>query len=80
MLDVFGEDAIDADDGVGTDLSAMLHVDVDAQLGAHFLVRTKTPAEGVDEIEVEIAPNTRVRVVKATLTEVVGATGKPAND
>ncbi|PAX08257.1 preprotein translocase subunit YajC [Sphingomonas lenta] len=30
-------------------------------------------------VEVEIAPNTRVRVVKATLTEVVG-TAKPAND
>ncbi len=29
-------------------------------------------------VEVEIAPNTRVRVVKATLTEVVGV--KPAND
>ena len=32
-------------------------------------------------VEVEIAPNTRVRVVKATLAEVVGAgTAKPAND
>ena len=31
-------------------------------------------------VEVEIAPNTRVRVVKATLTEVVNAMSKPAND
>ncbi|GGE76794.1 preprotein translocase subunit YajC [Sphingomonas prati] len=33
------------------------------------------------EVEVEIAPNTRVRVIKATLTEVRQAPGsKPAND
>ena len=31
-------------------------------------------------VEVEIAPNTRVRVVKSTLAEVTGAGGKPAND
>ncbi|KQM67937.1 preprotein translocase subunit YajC [Sphingomonas sp. Leaf17] len=31
-------------------------------------------------VEVEIAPNTRVRVVKSTLTEVVNAMSKPAND
>ena len=31
-------------------------------------------------VEVEIAPNTRVRVVKATLTEVVNPNAKPAND
>ena len=31
-------------------------------------------------VEVEIAPNTRVRVVKATLTEVTPLGGKPAND
>jgi preprotein translocase subunit YajC len=31
-------------------------------------------------VEVEIAPNVRVRVVKATLAEVVGSTAKPAND
>lgn len=30
------------------------------------------------QVEVEIAPNTRVRVVKATLTEIVNP--KPAND
>lgn len=31
-------------------------------------------------VEVEIAPNVRVRVVKATLTDVVGPNAKPAND
>lgn len=31
-------------------------------------------------VEVEIAPNTRVRVVKATLAEVTAPGGKPAND
>ena len=31
-------------------------------------------------VEVEIAPNIRVRVVKATLTEIVNSTAKPAND
>ena len=32
-------------------------------------------------VEIEIAPNTRVRVVKATLTDVTGVgTAKPAND
>jgi len=34
-----------------------------------------------DTVEVEIAPNVRVKVVKATLADVVTATpGKPAND
>lgn len=32
------------------------------------------------EVEVEIAANTRVRVVKATLAEVTAPGGKPAND
>lgn len=32
------------------------------------------------EVEVEIAPNTRVRVVKATIGDVRSATAKPAND
>ncbi|HEX8486596.1 preprotein translocase subunit YajC [Sphingomonas sp.] len=31
-------------------------------------------------VEVEIAPNVRVRVVKATLTEVINPMAKPAND
>lgn len=31
-------------------------------------------------VEVEIAPNTRVRVVKSTLSEVTNAMSKPAND
>lgn len=32
-----------------------------------------------DEIEIELAPNVRVRAIKSTLTEVRGTT-KPAND
>ena len=31
-------------------------------------------------VEVEIAPNTRIRVVKATIAEVTGLNSKPAND
>lgn len=31
-------------------------------------------------VEVEIAPNTRIRVVKATIAEVTNPTAKPAND
>jgi preprotein translocase subunit YajC len=31
-------------------------------------------------VEVEIAPNTRVRVVKATLADVINPQAKPAND
>ena len=31
-------------------------------------------------VEVEIAPNTRVRVVKATLSEITNPNAKPAND
>jgi preprotein translocase subunit YajC len=34
----------------------------------------------VEDAYVEIAPNTRIRVVKATLAEVVNPTAKPAND
>ena len=32
------------------------------------------------EVEVEIAPNTRVRAVKSTLSDVRPAGGRPAND
>ena len=31
-------------------------------------------------VELEIAPNTRVRVVKATIAEVTNSAAKPAND
>ena len=31
-------------------------------------------------VELEIAPNIRIRVVKATLAEVTSSTAKPAND
>ncbi len=33
-----------------------------------------------DDVEVEIGQNTRVRIVKATLSHVVTKPGKPAND
>jgi preprotein translocase subunit YajC len=33
-----------------------------------------------EDVEVEIGQNTRVRVVKATLSHIVTAPGKPAND
>ena len=33
-----------------------------------------------DEVEVEIAPNVRVRVVKSTLSNVLTKSAKPAND
>ena len=33
-----------------------------------------------NEVEVEIAPNVRVRVIKGTLTEVRTVGTKPAND
>jgi len=42
------------------------------------LIGRVTRVDG-DEVEVELAPNVRVRAVKSTLTEVRGTT-KPAND
>ena len=33
-----------------------------------------------DEAEVEIAPGVRIRVVKSTITQVLTASAKPAND
>jgi len=33
-----------------------------------------------DEVEVEIAPNTKVKIVKSTLSHVIGPKTKPAND
>ena len=35
---------------------------------------------GDDEAEVEIASGVRVKVIKATLTQVLGSNAKPAND
>jgi preprotein translocase subunit YajC len=41
----------------------------------------KVAKVGDDEVEVELAPQTRVRVVKATLSEVrLPGSAKPAND
>ncbi len=42
------------------------------------LIGRVTKVDG-DEIEIELAPNMRVRAIKSTLTEVRGTT-KPAND
>ncbi len=42
------------------------------------LIGRVTKVDG-DEVEIELAPNVRVRAVKSTLTEVRGTT-KPAND
>jgi preprotein translocase subunit YajC len=42
------------------------------------LIGRVTRVDG-DEVEIELAPNVRVRAVKSTLTEVRGTT-KPAND
>lgn len=35
---------------------------------------------GDDEVEVEIAPGTKIRVVKATISQIVTRDTKPAND
>lgn len=43
-------------------------------------IRGKVTRVDGDEVEVEIAANTRVRVVKATLAEVIAPNSKPAND
>ena len=51
----------------------------DSVVTAGGIVGKVTKVEDV-YVEVEIAPNTRVRVVKATLTEVLNPSAKPAND
>jgi preprotein translocase subunit YajC len=43
-------------------------------------IRGKVTKVSDDEAEVEIANGVRVRVVKSTLTGVLGGTSKPAND
>jgi preprotein translocase subunit YajC len=43
-------------------------------------IRGKVTKTTDDEAEVEIASGVRVRVVKSTLTQVLGANSKPAND
>jgi preprotein translocase subunit YajC len=43
-------------------------------------IRGRVTKVGDDEAEVEIAPNVKVRVVKSTLTNVLTAASKPAND
>ena len=43
-------------------------------------IRGRVTKVSDDEAEVEIAQGVRVRVVKSTITAVVTASGKPAND
>ena len=43
-------------------------------------IRGRVTKVGDDEAEVEIASGVRVRVVKSTLTGVISANSKPAND
>ena len=43
------------------------------------LIGKVTRVDG-DEVEIELGPNVRVRALKATLSEVRGPAGKPAND
>ena len=43
-------------------------------------IRGRVTKVSDDEAEVEIANGVKVRVVKTTLTQVLGSTGKPAND
>ena len=51
----------------------------DAVVTAGGIVGRVTRVEDL-HVEVEIAPNTRVRVVKSTLAEVTNPNAKPAND
>jgi preprotein translocase subunit YajC len=43
-------------------------------------IRGRVTKVADDEAEVEIASNVRVRVIKSTLTQVLSANSKPAND
>jgi preprotein translocase subunit YajC len=43
-------------------------------------IRGRVTRVSDDEAEVEIANGVKVRVVKTTLTQVLGPTGEPAND
>ena len=43
-------------------------------------IRGRVTKVGDDEVEVEIAQGTRVKVVKSTLSQIVGPNTKPAND
>ena len=43
-------------------------------------IRGRVTKVSDDEVEVEIASNVRVRVVKSTLSAVIGGTSRPAND
>lgn len=43
-------------------------------------IRGKVTKVGDDEVEVEIAQGVKVRIVKSTLSHVLGKNAKPAND
>jgi preprotein translocase subunit YajC len=43
-------------------------------------IRGRVTKVSDDEAEVEIAQGVKIRVVKATISQVVRPTGKPAND
>jgi preprotein translocase subunit YajC len=43
-------------------------------------IRGRVTKVNEDEVEVEIAQGVKVRVVKSTLSQVLTASGKPAND
>ena len=43
-------------------------------------IRGKVTKVSDDEVEVEIAPGTKVRIVKSTLSHVLTKNAKPAND
>jgi preprotein translocase subunit YajC len=43
-------------------------------------IRGRVSKVSEDEVEVEIAPNVRIRVVKSTLSQVLTKSAKPAND
>jgi preprotein translocase subunit YajC len=43
-------------------------------------IRGRVTKVSDDEVEVEIAPGTKVKIVKSTLSHVVGPKTKPAND
>ncbi len=52
----------------------------DTVVTAGGIVGKVTRADDTNEIEVELAPNVRVKVIKGTLTEVRPFGTKPAND
>ncbi|RBM09318.1 preprotein translocase subunit YajC [Novacetimonas cocois] len=48
--------------------------------GGGIVAVVQKVAEGSNEVEVEIAPNVRVTVLRDTITSVITSVSKPAND